>query len=121
METNGLLGAWGEVQAAEYLRKKRWRVIGRNVHCRGGEIDLIAENHLYIAFVEVKTRKNANFAEAREFVDRSKRARLRLAAEYWLAANEIEKQPRFDVIEVYAPQGAETKRPEIRHWESAFE
>ncbi|MEA4965283.1 MAG: YraN family protein [Oscillospiraceae bacterium] len=121
METRGLLGAWGEVQAAEYLRKKRYRVIARNVHCRGGEIDLIAEDRRYVVFVEVKTRKNAAFAEAREFVDGHKQARLRLAAEYWLATQETDKQPRFDVIEVYAPEGAATKKPEIRHWESAFE
>ncbi|MEI3102275.1 MAG: YraN family protein [Oscillospiraceae bacterium] len=35
-----------------------------------GEIDLIASRGGYLAFVEVKLRKDAAFAQAREFVTR---------------------------------------------------
>ena len=120
MANKQLLGAWGEARAAEYLKKKRYRLLAMNYTVRGGEIDLIAENRDYLVFVEVKTRQDSTFAEAREYVDFRKQERVRLAASLWLSANETEKQPRFDVIEVYAPQGIETKRPEIRHWEHAF-
>ena len=120
MENRKLTGAWGEACAAEYLKKKKWRLLARNYYVRGGEIDLIAENRRYLIFVEVKTRQDAAFAEAREYVDDRKQARIRLAAALWLAAHETEKQPRFDVIEIYAPQGIGTKKPEIRHWENAF-
>ena len=54
-------------------------------------------------------------------MDSRKQGRIRLAAALWLAEHETDKQPRFDVIEVYAPQGVETRRPVIRHWENAFE
>ena len=37
-----------------------------------------------------------------------------------ISNSEQTKQPRFDVIEVYAPNGTQTKRPEIRHLEDAF-
>jgi len=120
MESRALTGAWGEALAAGYLKKKRYRLLAKNFSVRGGEIDLIAENRRFLIFVEVKTRQDAAFAEAREFVDRRKQERIRLAALLWLAEHETEKQPRFDVIEVYAPQGTETRRPEIRHWENAF-
>ena len=116
-----LLGPWGESLAAEYLRKKHYELVGVNYRCRFGEIDIIAENKKYLVFVEVKLRKSAKFAEAMEFVDRRKQERLRQTAVMYLAQCETEKQPRFDVIEVYAPEGLATKKPVLRHWEDAFE
>ena len=121
MGRSNLLGAWGEALAAEYLRKNRYSIIAANYRCRLGEIDLIAENRNFLVFVEVKLRKSAAFAEAREFVDRKKQERLKQTALLYLAQHEdIAKQPRFDVIEIYAPQGTATKRPEIYHLEDAF-
>lgn len=116
-----LLGRWGESIAADYLRKKRYIILAANYRCRFGEIDLIAENRNYLIFVEVKLRKNANFAEAMEFVDRRKQERLRQTAAVYLSQYETQKQPRFDVIEIYAPEGTETRHPQVRHWEDAFE
>ena len=116
MNTDDLRGAWGEALAAEYLRKKWYRVVAANYRCRFGEIDLIAKNRRYLVFVEVKLRKNDDFAPAREFVDR-----LRTTAKMYLASNPTKLQPRFDVIEIYAPEGMETKRPVINHLEDAFQ
>ena len=31
------------------------------------------------------------------------------------------KQPRFDVVEIYAPDGLQTKKPVIQHMEDAFQ
>ena len=59
-------------------------------------------------------------AEAREFVTFAKRQKLAAAAEEWLQKNPQKLQPRFDVIEIYAPDGVDTKKPDIRHWENAF-
>lgn len=120
MENTKLLGRWGEEQAAAYLKRKRWKIIGLNYNTRFGEIDLIAENRQYIAFVEVKTRKDACYAQAREFVTRSKQEKILSAAQLWLAANPCKKQLRFDVVEVYAPDGMQTVHPEIQHIENAF-
>ena len=77
MGRNNLLGAWGEALAAEYLRKKRYKIQAAGYRCRFGEIDLIAANRTYLAFVEVKLRKSADFASAREYVDGRKQERLR--------------------------------------------
>ena len=120
MGRNNLVGAWGETLAAEYLRKKKYKLLAAGYRTRFGEIDLIAADRKNLLFVEVKLRKSAEFAEAREFVDRRKQERIRLAAGMWLSERETKKQPRFDIVEVYAPQGAATDRPEIRHWENAF-
>lgn len=121
MNRSSLLGAWGEALAADYLRRKHYKIIATNYRCRVGEIDIIAANREYLAFVEVKLRKNADFAEAREFVTYSKQNRIRSTAALYLAWNPTELQPRFDVIEIYAPQGMETQKPVINHLEDAFQ
>lgn len=121
MANKGLTGAWGEAQAAAFLRKKGYTPVAQNYRCRFGEIDLIAENRKFVAFVEVKLRKSAAFAEAREFVDGKKQERLRATAAIWLEEHETNLQPRFDVIEIYAPMGVMTHTPEINWIEDAFE
>lgn len=120
MAKNNLLGAWGEQLAAEYLKKKRYQIVACNYRCRLGEIDLICENRKYLVFVEVKLRKSEDFGAAREFVGRQKQERLRATALFWLQQNPSDLQPRFDVVEIYAPVGMQTKRPEIIHLENAF-
>lgn len=121
MGRNNLAGAWGEAQAAEYLRKKHYEIAAANYRCRFGEIDLIAKNRKYLVFVEVKLRKSASFAAAREFVNRQKQDRIRMTASIYLSQNETDLQPRFDVIEVYAPEGTATAHPDIVHLEDAFQ
>ena len=115
-----LLGRYGEAAAAEYLRRKGCRILGMNYRTRLGELDVIAADRKYVIFAEVKLRKDARFAEAREFVTYSKRKKLAAAAQEWLQNNPQTLQPRFDVIEVYAPGGLATEKPVIRHWENAF-
>ena len=120
MGRNNIVGAWGEMIAAEYLRKKRFLVVATGYRCRYGEIDLIVQNSRYLVFVEVKLRRSDRFAEAREFVDAYKQQRLRITASMYLEQFPTELQPRFDVIEIYAPEGTNTKRPQIIHLEDAF-
>lgn len=115
-----LLGRWGEAKIADWLRDRGWRITASGWQCRFGEIDLIAEDDKYIIFTEVKLRKNANFAPARAFVDSRKQERLRMTAALYLAQHPTELQPRFDVAEVYAPQGTDTHLPEIHYIEDAF-
>lgn len=121
MGRNNLAGAWGESLAAEYLRKKRYEIVGAGFRCRFGEIDLIAQNRKYLVFVEVKLRRDAKFAMAREYVDARKQERLRTTASIYLSQHPTELQPRFDVIEIYAPLGTDTPKPKINHLEDAFQ
>ena len=101
-----LLGRWGETQTADWLRGRGWRVV--------------AAGYKYIIFTEVKLRKSAAFAPARAFVDRGKQERVRTAAQLYLLEHPTALQPRFDVAEVYAPEGTATRKPEINYIEDAF-
>ena len=121
MAVSKLTGAWGEALAAEYLRKKRYKVVAAGYSTRFGEIDLVVENRKYLVFVEVKLRKNSDFAPAYAHVDSRKQDRIRVTASMYLSQYPTKLQPRFDVIEIYAPEGMETVHPEIHHMEDAFQ
>lgn len=114
------MGNFGEDTAARYLWRKGYRIVERNFSCRLGEVDIIAQKSGYIVFVEVKLRKNSDFAYAREYVTASKQRRVVSAASLWLSRNNCQLQPRFDVVEIYAPNGERTFRPEINHIEDAY-
>jgi len=114
------IGLWGEDRAAEFLESKGYEILSRRFRVREGEIDLVASGHGYLCFVEVKLRKDETMGQAREYVTPSKQRKVRTAAMRYLMQYPTELQPRFDVVEVYAPQGTKTENPIIRHWENAF-
>ena len=120
MMNTKLLGAWGEELALKAYIKHRYKPVALGYRTRYGEIDIIAENKKFIVFAEVKLRKNSDFATAKEYVDLRKCQRIKTTAEIWLSENETDKQPRFDVVEIYAPFGTETKKPKINIIENAF-
>ena len=103
------------------MRKKRYEIVAAGYRSRFGEIDLIVCNKKYLVFVEVKLRKSDDFAKAMEYVDRRKQDKIRVTASIYLSQNPTVLQPRFDVIEIYAPQGMETRKPTIYHMEDAFQ
>ena len=110
-------GELGERVAADYLQSKGYVIVKRNYRYLKYELDIIAKIEGYIVFVEVKTRKNEDFAMAREFVTYSKQQRLIKTAMLWLQQHDTDLQPRFDVIEVIG-EGLGRK---LRHIENAFE
>lgn len=120
MGLNNVSGAWGEAVAAAYLRRKHYKILSHGYRSRYGEIDLIACSRDCLVFVEVKLRKNSCFASAMEHVDYHKQQRLRSTAMMYLAQTPTQLPARFDVIEIYAPQGAATLFPKIHHVEDAF-
>ena len=120
MGRNNIVGSWGENVAADYLIKRKYRLVYMNYRCRFGEIDLIVSNREYLVFVEVKLRKTDKFASAYEHVDPRKQNRIRTTAEIFLSEYQTDLQPRFDVIEIYAPNGSMTATPKINHMEDAF-
>jgi putative endonuclease len=76
-------GRFAELIAAAALMAKGYRILGRNVKTRAGEIDIIAVRGKRLAFVEVKRRLTRADAEAA--VGGQQAARIRNAADYWLA------------------------------------
>ncbi len=112
-----ITGNLGENFAENYFKKQGY-AIERNYHSRHGEIDIIAENEEYILFIEVKTRKADSMTAPKEAVDYRKQQKIILTAEDYMLKNETEKQPRFDVFEVFQTEGRIYK---FNHIKSAFD
>lgn len=115
-------GDRGEALVAAYLLRRGYTILETQFRTRRGEIDIIARSpEEILCFVEVKTRKNAEFAEAREFVTVAKQQKIRAAARYYLAkCGDLDLVCRFDVAEVYLAEGL-FKIPRINYIPQAFE
>jgi putative endonuclease len=89
-----------ERRAAWWYRLHGYRILDTNVWLGGGELDIVARRGRCIVFCEVKSRTSDGFGDALEAVGAVKAARVRRAAESWLARHP-EAQAlavRFDVI-----------------------
>lgn len=114
---NRVLGSKGERVAARHLRRHGFRIITRGYRTTRGEIDLIARDGDILVFVEVKTRRSGQPAEA---VTPAKEQRLTLAALQFLKRFRLlETRSRFDVVAIVWPD--ETQAPTIEHIRNAFE
>ena len=111
-------GQRGEDLAAAFYEKHGFSVTKRNYCAHCGEIDLIAENDDTLVFAEVKTRTPSSHGTAREAVDIPKQQKIVRTAQCYLQEHETQKQPRFDVIEVYL---AEEMTPKLRCLAAAFD
>jgi len=94
-------GARAEIWAALWLRLKGYKILARRHRDRfpgAGEIDIIAKKGGVVAFIEVKTRKDA--AHALAAITPRQRRRLEKGAEAFLAARPALSRlgVRFDAI-----------------------
>ncbi len=98
---NITIGTLGEKYTAAYLRRNGFKIIETNLRNSYSEIDIIAESKEYIIFVEVKTRTTRNEIRPVYAVTKQKQRKIISAANEYLKFNVSNKQPRFDVSEVY--------------------
>ena len=95
------LGRAGEVKAAEFLKKKGYKILEKNYKTPLGEIDIIATDKEYIVFIEVKTRSGDEYGAPSEAVNLKKQQKYHKTALYYLQRNKKMDEPcRFDVIEI---------------------
>jgi len=98
--TRSETGKLGEEKVCEYLTQLGYTIAARNFRIKGGEIDIIAEDGTYLAFVEVKSRKPDSLVTGFEAVNKRKRGLIiKTAAEYCLRHPNM-LQPRFDIAQV---------------------
>ncbi|MBR6242253.1 MAG: YraN family protein [Ruminococcus sp.] len=103
--TKNETGKLGEDAVCDHLTKLGYRICARNFRIKGGEIDIIAENGDFIAFVEVKTRRPDSLATGFEAVDSRKRGRIIKTAADYMSRHISDLQPRFDIASVTAEDG----------------
>ncbi len=113
-------GRAAEEAAAQYLQRRGWRLLDRNVRIGRGELDLIARRGAVLAFVEVKARRSGAAGAPEDAVTPRKRRQVARLAELWLAwrpwALTGVTDVRFDIVAVDA-----TAMPaSVRHLPAAF-
>ena len=110
-----ILGEKYENMAIHYLKKQKYKILGRNFSCPAGEIDIIAydKKNNYIAFVEVKYRTINAFGRPLEAITPAKQRKIKTTAQVYLKLKGwLDKNYRFDAIEVIDD--------ELRHIINAF-
>jgi putative endonuclease len=120
-------GIDAEAAAAGFLTRLGYRILATRWRCRGGEIDLIAEDGRTVVFVEVRMRTSLAHGRPEETIGSLKRRRLVGAAASWLTACGRGRPCRFDVVAI-ASRGEEKERSngaakqsmEILHLKDAF-
>lgn len=121
------IGRRGEQSAASFLAGKGYTIIDRNYRCGHLELDIIAKNSEYVAFVEVKTRRaypgaHSPYGRPAAAVTRYKGARITCAAAEYLQRHRYILRgliPRYDIIEVYlSPKTTDYKVLKIIHMEN---
>ena len=125
--TRQRIGRIGEDAVAVKYAAMGFSVVARNVRIGKNEIDLILRSETHLVFVEVKTRHATPGAPSRygrpaAAIDKSKRERMRKAAEDYLREHPTELQPRIDVAEVYLRKNptAEDEIIEIKLFPAAY-
>ena len=104
---NRKFGDAGEDLACRYLEKQGYQILERNKHySKFCELDIIAKYKNTTVFVEVKTRKTANFGTPFEAITKNKYENIKLGVQFYLEENKV-KDYRIDVIGI-------TLKPEIK-------
>ncbi len=113
-------GRRSERAAAKYLRRQGFRILGRNVDDRIGEIDLLVLDGRTLVVVEVRSSESRSFDELSATVNLEKQRRLTDAALRFVQRRRLLGiGVRFDVVALRWPPGA--REPEVRHYRQAFQ
>jgi putative endonuclease len=108
------LGRRGEERAASILKANGYRILGRNVRSRFGEIDVVAREGGVLCIVEVKTRTGLSFGFPEESVTLQKQARLKRLALWYLQSRRLLESPvRFDVVSILLSEGGDVARSRL--------
>ncbi len=99
---NAAVGASGERIAALLLEQAGCRIIARNWHCRGGELDLVALDDDILVCVEVRVRTGTVYGSAAESVVGMKTKRVLHAVAAFLATHPEhgDRLVRIDVVAI---------------------
>lgn len=118
-DSNKILGCKGEDLAISFLKGLRYRILERNYRCKGGEIDIVAQDGATLVFVEVKSRRTVVYGPPQLAVTHFKQRQISKAALTWLASRrKLDSDARFDVVAItFKPSGT----PQVEHFVNAFE
>lgn len=111
-------GLAGEMVAKRFLEAVGYRTLAHRFRIGRLEIDLVVRKGPIVAFVEVKTRRNAVFGSPLEAVTWAKQREITKVAQGWMDRHGSPTDEfRFDVVGVTVTGGGHAK---VQHVEDAF-
>ncbi len=99
-----LLGRTGEIKAVKYLKKRGYKIIGKNLKNKFAEIDILAYKDNIYYFCEVKTRSSEAFGAPSLAVNYKKQAKYRAFAEWYTVKQNLQSDIGFIVVEIVGEQ-----------------
>jgi putative endonuclease len=102
MAVHNEIGKKGEILAADFIKKKGYRIVTSNWRHRKKEVDIIAWDGAELVIVEVKLRSTDYFGDPSEAVTIKKQRFLVEAAEAYLSTIAEDPEVRFDIISIIA-------------------
>lgn len=93
-------GLSGEMAALDYIRNLPYRILETNWRYKHLEVDIIAMDGDTLVFIEVKTRRNADYGMPFEAVSYHKQQKLDRAANLYIAYKKYEGEIRFDIVSI---------------------
>ncbi|HZG23919.1 MAG TPA: YraN family protein [Chitinophagaceae bacterium] len=100
MASHNDLGRYGEELGRSFLREQGFEILHVNWKYSFFEIDIIASKDNVLHFIEVKTRRTAQFGMPEESVDRKKMKKLMTAAEEYLYRYPWWKRVQYDILSI---------------------
>ena len=117
MAEHNELGKKGEALAKAFLERKKYKILACNWRYQKLEVDIVAQHHKFLVFVEVKTRNTDVFGLPESFVSRKQQQNLANAVEAYLYLYpNMGCEIRYDVVSIIL----KGEQAEIEHFEDAF-
>lgn len=95
-----VLGKWGEDLAEQKLKDQGWRILGRNISYKGGELDIVARDGKELVMVEVRTRTLGRLMPPECSVGPAKLKKLVRAGKYYVLYNKWDGPWRIDLMAI---------------------
>ena len=108
-------GKLGEEIAREYLEKKGYQILEKNVRSKFGEIDLVGKKGKELVLLEVRTKIGDRFGSPEENLDKKKLGKLRLNAISYVARKRWRGDFRIDAVCIVLRPNLQPER--INHYQ----
>lgn len=116
MAEHNIFGKAGEDEAIAFLQGEGYHIRHRNWRSGRKELDIVADNGEELIVVEVKSRKDTEYALPEDAVNEKKIRRIVTATDAYIRRFKVDMQVRFDIITVVGSKG----NFKIEHIKEAF-
>lgn len=106
-------GKQGEKIAADFIRKRGYKILNTNIRYPEGEIDIVARDKKELVFLEVRTKSDEKFGSPEESITTDKKNRLTSLSLRYIQKHSSSESWRIEMVAVVLDKNGDTKRIEL--------